>query len=152
MPNRQYEKGVRFERKVMEDLAGSDDSSGLGYSVMRAAGSKGRTKIDIIAFHPTLPMMLIQAKENAQISACEWNQVFEVSRWYPDGVCVPVLAVNGLKGSGVRYYRLLGERVLYSRTQPYRIYFPCCGDHGFNPAESLVPYRHTDADHTKIKA
>ncbi len=143
MPNRNYEKGVRFERKIMEHLAGSEDDPGLGYLVMRAAGSKGHTKIDIVAFHPELPIMLIQAKEDGNITATEWNRILEVAGWY-DGAAVPVVAVNGLKGRGVRYYRLLGERVPYARTQPCRTYFPCCGESGVNPAEALVPYMHDD--------
>lgn len=35
MPNRQYQKGVRFERKVKEFM------EGIGYTVLRAAGSHG---------------------------------------------------------------------------------------------------------------
>lgn len=153
MPNRHYEKGVRFERKIIEDLAGNEekDLPGLGYSVMRSAGSKGSHKLDLVAFHFDLPMMLIQAKEDGKIGKDEWDRVYEVAGWYPAS-CVPVVAVNGLKGRGVRYYRLDGPRIHYGRVQPFRTYFPCCGECGTNPSENPDgPYRHeTHDDHMVV--
>jgi len=113
-----YAKGARFEHKIMDHLVG------LGYSCIRAAGSKGDTKIDIVAFKEGFPIMLIQAKTDGKISKAEWDRVFEVSQWYGHGVCVPVLAANGPKGVGVTYTRILGQRVLYARSQPCRPYRP----------------------------
>lgn len=117
MPNRMYEKGTRFESKVRDDL----DS--LGYLVMRAAGSKGHTKIDLVAFHPEAPLMLIQCKNGAQITKEEWDQVFRVARWYK-GTAVPIVAENGPNGHGVTYTMITGERIRYGRTQPAVGYDP----------------------------
>lgn len=117
MPNRQYEKGTRFEYKVRDDL------EALGYSVVRAAGSKGDSKIDLIAFHPEHPMLLIQCKADGKISKKEWDRVFTVSGWYAG--TVPLLAYNGVNGHGVRYVCIEGPRVRYARVQPSRAYVPC---------------------------
>jgi Holliday junction resolvase len=116
MPNRQYEKGTRFEGKVRDDL------EDLGYSVIRAAGSKGDSKIDLIALHSNEPMLFIQCKADGKISKKEWDRVFTVSSWYAG--TVPLLAYNGVNGRGVRYTRIEGLRVPYARVQPSRAYFP----------------------------
>lgn len=112
-----YAKGARFEHKVMEDL------EALGYSVVRSAGSKGGHKLDLVAFHPDMPMMLIQCKTGGSISKEEWDRVLAVAGWYP-GVCVPVLASNGPNGRGVTYLRLEGQRIPYARVQPASTYHP----------------------------
>jgi hypothetical protein len=113
-----YAKGARFEHKVMDHLVD------LGYSCIRAAGSKGDTKIDIVAFKEGFPIMLIQAKTDGKISKAEWDRVLQVSQWYGHGLCVAVLAANGPKGVGVTYTRILGQRVLYARSQPCEPYLP----------------------------
>lgn len=114
---RHYAKGTRFEHKVRADL------EGLGYSVIRAAGSKGDAKVDLVAFHPLRPLMLVQCKTDGKISKAEWDRLYEVAGWYP-AVCVPVLAANGARGEGVSYHAIEGLRVPYARTQPYRRYLP----------------------------
>lgn len=120
MPNRQYEKGTRFEGKVRDDL------EALGYSVIRAAGSKGDSKIDLVAFHPEQPQLLIQCKADGKISKKEWDRVYTVSGWYP--LSVPLLAYNGVNGHGVRYTRIEGLRIPYARLQPCQEYTPCCDE------------------------
>lgn len=117
MPNRQYEKGTRFESKVRDHL------TELGYVVMRAAGSKGHGKIDLVAFHPEAPMMLIQAKSDGKISKAEWDRVYSVAGWYK-GAAVPIVAENGVNGHGVIYTLITGERIPYGRTQPAIGYDP----------------------------
>lgn len=112
-----YAKGARFEHKVRDHLVE------LGYSVIRSAGSKGDAKVDLIAFHPSRPMMLIQCKTDGSISKAEWDRLREVAGWY-GGLCVPVLASNGPKGRGVTYVRLTGDRVPYARSQPCEPYEP----------------------------
>lgn len=112
-----YAKGTRFERKVRMDL------EALGYSVIRAAGSKGDAKVDLIAFHPSRPMMLVQCKTSGKIPKSEWDRLYEVAGWYP-AACVPVLASNGARGQGVAYEAIEGLRVPYARTQPSRRYLP----------------------------
>lgn len=139
MPNRNYQKGTRFERKVIDHLAGNEREGieGFGYTVVRAAGSKGDSKADLIAFHPTLPIMLIQCKTDGKISKAEWDRLYEVASWYP-GTCVPVLASNGPKGRGVTWVQLTGERVPYARIQPCRTYFPCCAEHGLTSDDLMI--------------
>lgn len=113
-----YQKGTRFEHKVRDDL------ESRGYMVVRAAGSKGATKIDLIAFKIGVPMMLIQAKTGtAQITKIEWDMIFSISEWYR-GVSVPVVAENGPKGRGVTYSRITGKRVKFARVQPCQPYDP----------------------------
>lgn len=139
MPNRNYQKGTRFEHKVISHLAGNEREGieGLGYTVVRAAGSKGDSKADLIAFHPTLPILLIQCKIDGKISKAEWDRLYEVASWYP-AVCVPVLASNGLKGRGVTWVRLTGERVPYARVQPCEPYAPEVGIPGLTSDDSMI--------------
>lgn len=95
-----YAKGTRFEHKVRDDLIAN------GYLVMRAAGSKGGTKADLVAFKPG-QQLLIQCKTDGRITAGEWDQVVTVAGWVG---AVPILAVNGVNGRGVLYVRLLGPK------------------------------------------
>lgn len=148
MPNRQYERGTRFEHKVIDHLSGNErlKIEGLGYVVVRAAGSKGDSKADLIAFHPERPIMLVQCKIEGKISKEEWDRLLEVASWYP-GTCVPVVASNGPKGRGVTWVRLDAERIPYARVQPCRPYYPCCGEAGFSEFDGFSPVIH---DHEKL--
>jgi Holliday junction resolvase len=105
-----YAKGTRFEHDVMNDLHDNH-----GFACMRAAGSKGSTKIDVIAFRPGFPLLFIQAKSGgASCSKEEWDRLFQVASWYP-GAAIPVIA---LKVSGQRkpvYFRITGEKIPYAR-------------------------------------
>lgn len=115
MPNRQYEQGRRFEWKVQADL---EDE---GYVTMRAAGSKGTGKVDIVAClpvelwpgvrvpdEPTPGHLWIQCKRTGDIGPGEWNRVFTVAGW---AGAVPILAMNGPGGRGVVYERMTGPRI-----------------------------------------
>jgi|SRR5688500_8737556 len=105
MPNNHYVNGSAFERKVMDDLSRS------GWESVRAAGSKGGTKADIIAFHPKGLIMLIQCKTNGIISAEEWNRIFEVASWaYP--MTLAVIADRPARGK-IGYHLITGERIPY---------------------------------------
>lgn len=116
MVNRQYQNGRTFEYKVMNDLAS------FGFESVRAAGSKGGTKADIVAFHPTGVIMLVQCKTNGIISAEEWNRLYEVALWSP--ATRPIIADRPARGK-IGYWLITGERVPY---KPDRNRIP------FNPA------------------
>ncbi len=136
-PNR-YAKGTRFEHKVRDDLAA------MGYVVVRAAGSKGNVKADLVAFHDSYPLMLVQCKTNGQISKAEWDRLYEVAGWY-EPRAVAVVAANGPKGSGVTYTRITGERVPYARTQPCVAYDPAPDGPTPPPHSHFMPHEMTSA-------
>jgi Holliday junction resolvase len=104
----QYGTGRRFEWKVRDDLIAN------GYEVMRAAGSKGSTKVDLIAVKPG-QMLFIQCKNSGALPPAEWDRIVEVAGWVG---AVPILAANGERGRGVAYTRLLGPKRRGCRTQP----------------------------------
>lgn len=116
MPNRQYERGTRFEHKVIHDLIGH------GYVTVRAAGSKGAGKVDVIAVlpaelqrsavatpgWPAIPGHLwIQCKITGDIGPEEFNRICQTARW---AGAVPIIASNGPNGRGVTYERITGPR------------------------------------------
>ncbi len=103
-----YEAGTRFERKVIHFLIAN------GYEVVRAAGSKGTSKVDLVAFKPG-QILFIQCKRSGAIGPTEWNRVYQVSGWVG---AVPLVASNGPNGRGVVFAKLIGEKVPYSRTRP----------------------------------
>jgi Holliday junction resolvase len=104
----QYGRGRDFEWKIRGDLTAN------GYEVMRAAGSKGSTKVDLVALKPG-QLLFIQAKRAGTLGPAEWDRVVEVASWVG---AVPILAANGPRGRGVVYTRLLGPKVPWARTQP----------------------------------
>jgi len=118
-----YAKGTRFEHKTRDDLIAR------GWLVMRAAGSKGNTKIDLLAFRPGWPIMMIQCKTSGGISKVEWDQIFKVAGWY-GRAAVPILASNGINGRGVIYQRITGERIRYAQKQPVEPFDPGSVDDG----------------------
>jgi Holliday junction resolvase len=103
-----YATGTRFEHKTRDDLIAN------GYEVMRAAGSKGSTKVDLVAVKPG-QLLFIQAKSNGTLGPAEWDRVVEVSGWVG---AVPILAANGPRGRGVVYTRLLAPKRRGARVQP----------------------------------
>lgn len=103
-----YVSGATFERKVRTDLTSH------GYEVMRAAGSKGSTKADLVAIKPG-QILLVQCKRDGQCIRAEWDRLVEVAGWVD---AVPILASSGPKGRGVLYTHLLGPKRRYSRVQP----------------------------------
>lgn len=107
-----YAAGTRFEHKVRDHLIAN------GYEIMRAAGSKGSTKIDLIAIKPG-ELLLIQCKRTGLIGPAEWNRVFEVAGWVG---AVPLVAANGPRGRGVVFERLLAPKVLRSRVRPSQLW------------------------------
>jgi len=103
-----YADGTRFERKARLDLADN------GYEVIRAAGSKGSTKADLVALKPG-QLLLVQCKRSGTLPPDEWDRRVEVAAWVG---ALPILAANGPLGRGVVYTRLLGPKRRGVRTQP----------------------------------
>jgi Holliday junction resolvase len=103
-----YADGTRFEHKTRAHLADN------GYEVIRAAGSKGSTKADLVALKPG-QLLLVQCKRSGTLPPDEWDRLVEVAGWVG---AIPVLAANGLKGRGVVYTRLLAPKRRGARTQP----------------------------------
>lgn len=106
-----YDVGRRFEWKTSDDLAAN------GYDVVRAAGSKGSTKVDLAAFKPG-ELLLVQCKLDGTLGPDEWDRLVEVAGWVG---AAPILAANGPRGRGVTYTRLLGPK-LRGRTMRFQ---PC---------------------------
>lgn len=102
-----YGTGRNFEWKVRDNLTDN------GYDVVRAAGSKGSTKIDLLGFKPG-QLLIIQAKRNGTLPPDEWDRIVEVAGWVYG---IPLLAANGPLGRGVVYTRLLGPKRRGKRTQ-----------------------------------
>jgi Holliday junction resolvase len=110
----QYSRGRDFEWKVRDDLEEN------GYEVVRAAGSKGSTKIDEIAIKPG-QMLFVQAKRDGNLPPAEWDRLVEVAAWVD---ALPILAANGIRGRGVTYLHLLGPKRpgLHMKNQPVEVF------------------------------
>jgi Holliday junction resolvase len=103
-----YASGRTFEWKIRDHLAEN------GYSVIRAAGSKGNAKVDLIAIKPG-QLLFVQAKSTAgALGPDEWDRLVEVSAWVG---AVPILAAKGGRGQGIQYTRLLGPKRRGARVQ-----------------------------------
>lgn len=103
-----YGTGRNFEWKIRDDLTAN------GFEVLRAAGSKGSSKVDLIAMKPG-QLLFIQAKRSGTLPPAEWDRLVEVAAWVG---ALPILAANGPRGRGVTYTRLLGPKRFRCRTQP----------------------------------
>ena len=108
-----YAKGTRFEHKVRDDLTNN------GYEVIRAAGSKGGSKADLIAIKPG-ELLFVQCKSNGTLPPDEWDRLVEVAGWVEQAV--PLLAANGPAGRGVTYTRLLGPKRRNCRNQAVEVF------------------------------
>lgn len=107
-----YAKGRRYEWKVRDHLAEA------GFTVIRAAGSKGDSKIDLIALHPDGRVLFVQCKMDGKaLPPGEWNRLMEVAGW---SGALPIAAM----GVKLELWLLTGERVPRSRTYPMEIYIP----------------------------
>lgn len=107
-----YATGTRFEHKTRDDLTAN------GYEVMRAAGSKGGTKADLVAFKPG-QLLLIQCKRTGALPPDEWDRLVEVAAWVD---AIPILAANGPAGRGITYTRLLAVKRRGCRNQPIELF------------------------------
>lgn len=88
-----YQRGVRFERAVREDLRSH------GYHVIRSAGSK--TKVDLMAIKPG-ELLLVQCKlPGSQLPSSEWNELRQLARYCG---ARPVVALK-VDGKASPFYR-----------------------------------------------
>ena len=104
----QYDIGKRFEYKARKDLADN------GYEIIRAAGSKGSSKVDLAAFKPG-QLLFIQCKSDGTLGPAEWDRLVEVAAWVG---AIPILAANGPSGHGITYTHLLAPKRRGARNQP----------------------------------
>lgn len=110
-----YDRGRSFEYRVIDDLEVS------GWVSVRAAGSKGPTKADIIAFHPVKGIILVQCKINGIVSAEEWNRIYEVSGWTPG---TKAIIAERPKRGVIAYWQITGERIPYKPAMNRIEYLP----------------------------
>lgn len=97
-----YAHGATFERTVRTSL--EED----GYSVLRAAGSKGDSKIDLMAIKPG-QILFVQAKLNGLCPPAERSRLREVSGWIG---ALPIVAYKHKEGRAaatIRYRLLTGD-------------------------------------------
>lgn len=99
------QQGRRIEWLVRDDLAAN------GYTVMRAAGSKGA--VDLFAVKPG-QALFVQVKRSGTLPPAQWNRLFDLAQMID---AVPVLAEK-LPRQPIRYYRLVGRKDRPGR-QPY---------------------------------
>lgn len=130
MPNYAYDRGTAFERKVAEFLA----APGRDMAVMRAAGSKGAGKMDLVAFAPDGRVLIVQCKITGIIAPAEWNRLWEISGWSrpaPYNVCAGVVPLVAMRreeraqpgqGWAPRFMRIDGPKVPRSRQRPWYVY------------------------------
>lgn len=142
MPNYRYNQGRQFETKVSRWLADR------GLAVMRAAGSKGTGKMDLVAFSPDGRVLIIQCKTTGQISPAEWNRLVEVAGWAPWArpapvrpFVIPLVAMRGERARpgqewAPRFMRLAEPKVPRSRIWPWKLYD---AEHGCDFSESNAP-------------
>jgi hypothetical protein len=131
MPNYRYNQGRQFETKVSGWLADR------GLAVVRAAGSKGTGKMDLVAFSPDGRVLIIQCKTTGAISPAEWNRLVEVAGWSlevgglygkPAGwPVVPLVAMRGERAKPgqdwtPRFMRLAESKIPRSRNWPWKLY------------------------------
>ncbi len=109
-----YDAGRRFEWKVRTDLRGH------GYEVMRMAGSRGAA--DLVAVRPGR-LLFVQCKLDGALPGREWDHLLTLALHVN---AAPILAVNGPRGRGVVYVRLLGPHrarkgFVHQNAEPYEL-------------------------------
>lgn len=109
----EYKAGRRFEYKVRDDLTAN------GYEVLRAAGSKGGSKVDLVGFKNG-ELLLVQCKRDGKLPPAEWDRLVEVAWWVK---AKPILAM-ALPRGGVAYRHLLGPKRPRARIQPIEPFNP----------------------------
>lgn len=116
MANAKYIKGSTFERAVAIFLR-----ERINAAVVKAAGSKGEAKADLVAFVPDGRVLLIQCKAtDPKLGPDEWNALYRVSRW--NHLAVALVATKGARGQGPTFYSLDRPRKARSRDWPWSHY------------------------------
>jgi Holliday junction resolvase len=108
-----YRTGADFERTICADL------ERRGFVTIRAAGSKGAAKVDVIAVNPLGVQLWIQAKTSGAIGPGEWNTLRMCAGW---AQATPLVAEKGPRGLPVVYTEIVAEKVPYSRAVVSRLY------------------------------
>jgi Holliday junction resolvase len=101
-----YRKGRTFEYACADALAA------VGWRTVRAAGSKGETKADLVAFHPSGLVALVQCKaddSDGAISAAEWDALYETALWLPH-TGIALIAYKPSRGK-IKFDLITGYRV-----------------------------------------
>ena len=118
MPNRQYEAGDRFEKRVKTDL------EKRGYICWQTRGSK--SAVDIVALvnydgpHLRVRVVLVQVKAGQkQPTHSEWNKLLDVAR-STHGAAV----IADRDGRGIRYRTVIDYHKSGSRDWPAEAYEP----------------------------
>ena len=121
MPNRQYEAGDRFEKRVMNDL------TKRGYVCAQTRGSKGF--YDIMSLpriaQPTVPgskvlVLLVQVKSGDKIvEHSAWNGLWDLAR-----ATLSLAIVADRDGRKIRYRLITGYHTYRSRDWPAENYDP----------------------------
>lgn len=146
MPNYRYNQGRQFETKVSGWLADR------GLAVVRAAGSKGAGKMDLVAFSPDGRVLIIQCKTTGAISPAEWNRLVEVAEWSHEAPnrparfigrepVVPLVAMRGDRAKPgqpwtPRFLRLAEPKIPRSHNWPWKLYD---AEYGRDLSESNAP-------------
>ena len=116
MPNRQYEAGDRFEKRVMNDLRRRR------HICWQTRGSK--TAVDIVALSGSLnphdPVLLVQAKSGEKITEhAAWNALLDVAiRTSSHAI------IADRDGRKIRYRLITGYHTYRSRDWPAENYEP----------------------------
>ncbi len=100
-----YSRGTALENRFVHHLETN------GYAVIRAAGSKGSTKADLIAIKPR-QALLVQVKRGRVPSAPDWNRLVEVAGMLTDGIAI--FGTVDRRGRLVMF-RLTGPKVPFMR-------------------------------------
>ena len=72
MPNRKYNRGSAFERRIKRELEDAD------HYVVRSAGSRGA--VDLMAVDCVGRPYFVQCKKDGRITKAEWSKLFEVGK------------------------------------------------------------------------
>lgn len=98
MPRSRYAKARDFEYKVRDDMAKH------GWVTLRSPASRTPTDVYCIG---TERHVFIQCKTNGVMGPREWNRFWVYCKSVD---AVPVLAMRGARGKGIRYMLLTGPK------------------------------------------
>ena len=107
MTNPRYEKGYRFEKKVLADL------ESCGYSGYRSYGSKSPADLYM---RRDGKAVYVQCKTNGRFPPREWNTFID---FCADADALPILAMRGGKRGEIAYMRLTGKKDGSGKRQPF---------------------------------
>lgn len=101
----QYSRARQFEYKVRDDMANH------GFIAVRSPASKTPVDVYCIGYDTKV---FVQCKTNGVLGPHEWNKFWDYCKSVN---AIPVLAMRGKNGRGIRY-ALLTDRKIPRRRQP----------------------------------